>query len=893
MNRGVQSYSRFLAWLAGSLWLLFASGVLFADSAVGVGTTLGNSLSVSTQNARPLDADWAKAKHTPTGQMFSIPFHVPTAEEIKKTAAGWEYSGRLEFGVVGGDADERNARFRTYQDPDNGAYLNNFSLLMKQPGSGYYFEATGGGAGHDDQYYGVQFGRYNDWKVKLYYNEIPHVFTDRYRTLWSGIGTDALTLLPGLTAGGSGSTAADNAAVAAQALNNPPTELSLKRRQVGIRLDLTLSDAWKGYASYTLEKRKGARPFGAVWGSANNGGLAPVDIPESIDYSVQDLLAGVSHTGELSTFNLRLSASLFQNEIDTLTFQEPYRLSPGAGITTTPAAGAFTQGKLDLSPDNTAYNVRGEYTRSLPNFYNGSFTAVLSGGKWRQDDSLLPYTTIPNLAMANVTLLPGGGWDTTGSLSRKTADAAINTLLSDLTLSLNPTANLNLKFKGRYYEAENSTDPFLLVNPNAVYVDSDAATAGNQTGGLTLNGVTGVWGRVLNDGTGQNVLMGANANPAGNIPIKSVYYSAQQYRLGATAEYRLTKLSNLNASFERETISRENRVRDRTWEDKAKLTYVNRGLGDSTLRVSYEYAQRRGSDYRISTYDDAFSSALVPMPTTTGTNVGTWAVRNNSGIKTFDLADRDQHVANIRVNTMLRENLDASVSFQAREATFPDSDYGRARRSQRSANLDLSYQPSPRQSIYVFYSYQLGKSGQASIAQATNAIAIGQVTALGTVTPENAIEIASAPGSPIYPLARAWTADSEDCNHVFGAGLKQELGKVSLNVDYTYSIGRSGIGYNYTDGGAASAVLAGSGMPDLALDIDYLDASLRYPLTDRLAVRLFYRHQKEHIRDWHYQNLDAIPVVGNPAALPTAVVLDSGPHDFKVGWYGVMMQIEL
>ena len=178
---------------------------LLADSAVGTGTVLGNSLSASAQNSQSLDSDWLKAKHTPTGQMFRFPFALPKLEEIAKSASGWEYSGQLEFGVIGGDADERNAQYRMYQDVDNGAYLNNFSLQLKKPASGQYFEVTGGGAGRHDQYYGLQFGHYNAWKVKLFFSETPHVFTDRYKSLWSGIGTGNLILLPGLTPGGSGS----------------------------------------------------------------------------------------------------------------------------------------------------------------------------------------------------------------------------------------------------------------------------------------------------------------------------------------------------------------------------------------------------------------------------------------------------------------------------------------------------------------------------------------------------------------------------------------------------------------------------------------------------------------------------------------------------------------
>lgn len=68
--------------------------------------------------------------------MFKLPFAVPKAGEIQAAASGWEYSGQLEFGLIGGDADERNAQYRTYQDVDNGAYVNNFSLQMRQPKTG-------------------------------------------------------------------------------------------------------------------------------------------------------------------------------------------------------------------------------------------------------------------------------------------------------------------------------------------------------------------------------------------------------------------------------------------------------------------------------------------------------------------------------------------------------------------------------------------------------------------------------------------------------------------------------------------------------------------------------------------------------------------------------------
>jgi hypothetical protein len=286
------------------------------------------------------------------------------------------------------------------------------------------------------------------------------------------------------------------------------------------------------------------------------------------------------------------------------------------------------------------------------------------------------------------------------------------------------------------------------------------------------------------------------------------------------------------------------------------------------------------------------------MPTTAGTNVTSWAARTNNAFRAFDQADRDQRGLNVRLDTMVRPNLDAGLSFVSRTYDYPNSAYGVSEQATRSANLDLNYQPSPRRTIYGFYSYQQGRLEQATIAGGGN-ISIGQVTPLGPVTPDNAIAIAQTPGGPIFPLLNAWSASNTDLNHVAGLGLRQEIGKVSLNVDYSYSLGRTRIEYAYTVGGAinaANAPFAGDRMPDISINTTSLDASLRFPLTARVSARLVYRHQKESIRDWHYRNLAQTPVVlgGNgAAALPTAVILDGGPYDYTVNWGGVLLQIKL
>jgi len=236
---------------------------------------------------------------------------------------------------------------------------------------------------------------------------------------------------------------------------------------------------------------------------------------------------------------------------------------------------------------------------------------------------------------------------------------------------------------------------------------------------------------------------------------------------------------------------------------------------------------------------------------------------------------------------------------QWRRSDFLHSDYGATDQHQRFANLDLNYQASQHQTIYGFYSFQIGQNRQASIAAGNGNVVIGAPSAFGPITAANAVEIGSAPGGPIYPLLNAWTSSSTDRNHVAGFGLKEDFGKATLNLDYSYSTGRTRIHYTYNVGGAlnaANAALAGNRMPDLATDVDYLDASLRFPFTDRLSARLVCRYQKETIRDWHYRGVDGNPVVlGNngATALPTIIILDGGPQSYAVSWFGVLFQIKL
>ena len=111
--------------------------------------------------------------------------------------------------------------------------------------------------------------------------------------------------------------------------------------------------------------------------------------------------------------------------------------------------------------------------------------------------------------------------------------------------------------------------------------------------------------------------------------------------------------------------------------------------------VSYEFVRRRGSDYRPTAYGEAFSPVLVAMPTAAGTNVNSW-IRGNSGFRTWTWPTAISTWLNGRIDFALKQNMDAGISLQLRDPTI------RIRltvkhQTQHSPNLDLNYQPSPRQ----------------------------------------------------------------------------------------------------------------------------------------------------------------------------------------------------
>jgi Putative outer membrane beta-barrel porin, MtrB/PioB len=842
----------------------------------------------------------------------------PLVKEPSKTSGGLLYRMMVEFSGTGTGGDEDVAKFREYKDLDSGAFLNSFTLMLEKPESAFHLDAVGGGVARTDQYYGFDVGRYNTWRVRGSFGETPHVFTSTYRSLWDGADTGVLTLT-GLRPGGTtdANTTQANMLLAISAAPDAHPELTRKKSRA--RFDFTLPANWKAFASYTRERREGIRPFDAVFGGGGGGGN--VEIPESIDYNTQDVLAGLQFANALTSFSVQAAGSFFHNDIDAMAFQNPLFITTNtiAGVPAT----TFTQGQIDLYPSNDYYNLKGEFARKFPAFLRSRITGVFSIARSQQNDDLIPWAIEP-LTGGTINGVPTADmWNSTASLSRLSADAGIDTTLADVGIILNPSRALAVRGKVRYFDTDNSTE-YLACNP-----------------------LTGQWGRLLNNGSGgsfvtPNLTLGNNpagtlntgyngtgcnyaatqalglAPSAGDVPIRSAPYEYRQLNSVVSADYRINRTNSLEGAFEREDFRREYRERDETREDKVRLGYVNRDTATGTLRLGYEYGRRRGSDFVSTPLAEFYSSSLGPMPTATTTNLATW-FRNPEQFRRFDVADRNQHLLNARFNYGIAPAVDVSVGVQVRDVEYPASDLGRNDHQRlTSPSVEVSWQPAPTTSAYAFYSFQDGGQRQAGLqpnacvmgnfyyffsdgSVQTNATGVpppppAGATSVGTqqVQPANFTSLCgtATATSPLSPVSRAWTASHDDRNTVTGLGFHYELGRVLTEVGYTYSNGRTRIRYEYNATAlgvnATQMALAGDGWSDLVFVQNFVDANAMMPLYKRLSLRLIYRFEDARIRDWHYDGISVNPMPANNGAY-----LDFGPQDYKVHLFGALFRYEL
>src|SRR5690606_40229116 len=127
--------------------------------------------------------------------------------------------------------------------------------------------------------------------------------------------------------------------------------------------------------------------------------------------------------------NLAGTVSLFRNDIDTLTIENPLfvNLNTITGILPT----SVTSARYDLHPNNTYQNVRAELARRWPSLAGSRLTGVVWVARYRQNDDLIPWTA-SSLTRGVINGVPTADVrNTTAALTKATTHATLEPPLAD------------------------------------------------------------------------------------------------------------------------------------------------------------------------------------------------------------------------------------------------------------------------------------------------------------------------------------------------------------------------------------------------------------------------------------------------------------------------------
>jgi MtrB/PioB family decaheme-associated outer membrane protein len=359
--------------------------------------------------------------------------------------------GEVEFGARVDSVSGDPARYQRFRDLRDGPTLDRFRYVREKPS--WNARAAMDHVGYRDQRYAASFERYGKAKGSFEWNQIPLFYSADTRTPFTSpsIGTFRLndTIRAGIQNG--------SATTALFVPESAPFELRSRREVADARFSYRVAAPLDLKVSFVSTGRQGNQPWGASLGQSN-----AVELPVPIDNRTNDVNATAEWSTERAMARLAYDGSWFNNDVETLVWDNPLRV--------TDLAATPTQGRMALWPDSTAHTVSATGSLSMP--ARSRAFAYVSVGSWLQDQALLPFTI--NTAIPTI------------PLARTTAEAEARIVSMQYRLTSRPTPMLWLNGQFRLYDYDNRTPHFAI--DQYVRVDSGAATS--LTGGSEPFGYT-------------------------------------------------------------------------------------------------------------------------------------------------------------------------------------------------------------------------------------------------------------------------------------------------------------------------------------------------------------------------------------------------------------------
>jgi MtrB/PioB family decaheme-associated outer membrane protein len=569
------------------------------------------------------------------------------------------YTSEVEIG--GGWVTDDSFKFGEYSGlEDDGPFaIGTIDVLRRSPYDGdstRYWEVYGTNLGLDSRSVHAEYGHQGDFSLFLDYDQLPHNRLEDAQTPYIGAGGENLTLPAGwVSATNVGGLTALNASLR-------DVEIETERMEYGGGASWNITNNWQIKAAFHREEKDGLETVAGIFGDAGGGPAGPLGaiLPQPVDQTTDEGSIGVSYTGKKFQAQLGYNVSLFNNDVDSLTWLNPFDRLNAWDVTQDFDFGG--QGRLALEPDNAAHQVTGSagYTFDSTTRVVGSF----SYGRMTQDDDFLPFTVNPNL------VVPVG-------LPRSDLDGEVNTMHGNLTVASRPLQKLDVRGRYTFDDRDNDT-------PRDVY--------------LTVPG----------DIQDQGPLTGSQARI--NRP-----YSRRSHKIELDGGYRVLSSLKVGLGYDFETIDRDfTEVKDvDEHTGRIKLSFSPSHLASGW--VSYARSFRSGSEYV-----DNRQLLVSHSPEFLATQAPEDLFENDPELRKYYIADRERDEVKASVTFVPSEQFTAGLAGTYRRDDYDETRIGLTERNYLSATVDVVITPVEQLAFTFFTTVQRNSQDQDGFSRPGN-----------------------------------------------------------------------------------------------------------------------------------------------------------------------------
>jgi MtrB/PioB family decaheme-associated outer membrane protein len=324
-----------------------------AAAMTGLALTLGAGSAVRADGTppRPDTSQW-KCAQCPFFQGYTT-----------NAAAGVEY------------AHGADAYYGRYTGVDHtGAYADASASGQWRDASGHYGQYELENLGLASRDATIEVGKEGGYDLKVGYDGQPVEIYDNTATPYRSSASGAVLTLPSNWIY-SGSTAG----MLQLTPGLSPVDIESNRRTVALAGQLFAGTQWTLYTDLSHEEQKGTGLTGASFLTD------AVQLPQPIDYATNTIETGAVWSSPIASVHVAYTGSWFQDNIDALTFENPYL----------PLIAGENLGRLALPPSNNLQQgaISGEI--ALPIFQSTTLSYSASFGRLTQDAGFLPDSTLP------------------------------------------------------------------------------------------------------------------------------------------------------------------------------------------------------------------------------------------------------------------------------------------------------------------------------------------------------------------------------------------------------------------------------------------------------------------------------------------------------------------